>query len=87
MCPLKLGIKMKKMLEFIGADASRVSGQAEKFWEITQEGETLTIRLGRIGINGQTTVKTLPSAAEAETEFAKLVSSKVKKGYVEVPLS
>jgi hypothetical protein len=33
--PLKLGIKMKKMLEFIGADASRVSGQAEKFWEIT----------------------------------------------------
>lgn len=75
---------MKKYLEFVGKDASRKSGTAEKFWEITQARETLQIRFGKIGSNGQTTVKSFPSSEAALKELDKLVAEKLRKGYVEI---
>lgn len=57
---------------------------ASKFWEIHVEGVTLTILFGKIGTKGQTSTKTLATAAEAQAQAAKLVAEKSKKGYVEV---
>lgn len=56
---------------------------ASKFWEVTVDGDQLTIRFGRIGTNGQTQTKafTTPDAARCEQE--KLIRSKLAKGYVE----
>jgi predicted DNA-binding WGR domain protein len=74
---------MKRYFEFIGADSSRSSGQAEKFWEITVSKSELTIRFGKIGANGQTTLKSFPDAATASREAEKSIAEKMKKGYVE----
>lgn len=78
---------MKRYFEFIGGDASRVSGQAEKFWEISLSKSEITIRFGKIGANGQTTLKTFPDAASASREAEKLIAEKLKKGYVEIKSS
>jgi predicted DNA-binding WGR domain protein len=69
--------------EFIGEDKSRKSEHAEKFWEVTQDGSTVTVRFGKLGTDGQTKVKDLGSPAEAEAEVAKLIKEKTKKGYIE----
>lgn len=74
---------MKRYFEFIGADSSRASGQAEKFWEISLSKTEITIRFGKIGANGQTTLKTFPDAPTASREAEKLIAEKLKKGYVE----
>jgi len=75
---------MKRYFEFIGADSSRASGQAEKFWEITVAGSEIRVRFGKVGANGQTTLKSFPDAAAASREVEKLVKEKMKKGYLEV---
>jgi predicted DNA-binding WGR domain protein len=75
---------MKRYLEFIGADSSRASGQAEKFWEITVAESEIRVRFGKVGANGQTTLKSFPDAAAASREAEKLVKEKMKKGYLEV---
>ena len=75
---------MKRYFEFIGADSSRASGKAEKFWEISLSKTEITIRFGKIGANGQTTLKSFPDTAAASREVEKLVNEKVKKGYLEV---
>jgi predicted DNA-binding WGR domain protein len=59
-------------------------GTSNKFWEVSVEGTTLAIHFGRIGTNGQLQAKVLDSSAAAETEMAKLVAEKLKKGYHEV---
>ena len=69
--------------EFIGEDKSRKSAHAEKFWEVTQDGASVTVRFGKLGTDGQTKVKELASPAEAEAEVAKLIKEKTKKGYIE----
>jgi len=51
--------------------------------KVTINGADLTVRFGKIGTNGQTTLKSLASADAAQVESAKLISSKTKKGYVE----
>jgi predicted DNA-binding WGR domain protein len=78
-------VKGEKMpyFEFIGEDKSRKSEHAEKFWEVTQDGATVTVRFGKLGTDGQTKVKDLGSPAEAEAEVAKLIKEKTKKGYIE----
>lgn len=58
--------------------------KSNKFWEIKVEGESHTVRYGRIGSNGQTKTKEFDSAEDAEEDAAKLIKSKVKKGYEEV---
>src|SRR5436190_20455639 len=58
-------------------------GSSHKFWSVEVAGNVLTVRYGRIGTAGQTQVKTLASAAAAESQAAKLVAEKSGKGYRE----
>jgi DNA ligase-1 len=60
-----------------------VDGKSSKFWEIKLDGSSVTTRYGRIGASGQSTTKDHGSAAAAQTEHAKLVTEKTKKGYAE----
>src|SRR5262245_40404203 len=56
-------------------------GSSNKFWEIKLEGKGFTTTYGKIGTNGQTTLKTWKSEDEAKREYDKIVAEKVKKGY------
>jgi uncharacterized protein (TIGR02996 family) len=56
-------------------------GTSNKFWEITLSDKSFTTKFGKIGANGQTTIKNFGSPAEAKKEHDKLVAEKVKKGY------
>lgn len=60
-----------------------VEGKSSKFWEIESQGNTLTVRFGRIGTNGQTQTREFPEEAAADKERDKLVKEKTGKGYVE----
>lgn len=73
----------KRYFEYIGEDASRGIESSAKFWEIEVNGSDLTIRFGKIGAAGQTTVKSFDSDEKASVESEKLVTAKVKKGYAE----
>ena len=69
--------------EFIGEDAQRKSENAAKFWEVTQNGPSFTVRFGKIGTKGQIKEKTCGSIEEATAEVEKLIKEKTKKGYIE----
>ena len=56
-------------------------GSSNKFWEIALAGKSFTTTYGKIGANGQTTIKKFGSDAEAKKEYDKLIAEKVKKGY------
>jgi uncharacterized protein (TIGR02996 family) len=58
-------------------------GTSNKFWEVWCVGAELFTRYGRIGSNGQMTVKKLGSPAAAKQQHDKLVGEKTKKGYQE----
>lgn len=58
-----------------------VEGSASKFWEVTENGASLTIRYGRIGTNGQTQEKSFADEAKASAAAAKLIAEKTGKGY------
>ncbi|WP_167978968.1 WGR and DUF4132 domain-containing protein [Lentzea indica] len=58
-----------------------VAGGSAKFWEVGQDGVSVTVRFGRLGTAGQTQTKELASAEAAEAHVAKLVAEKEKKGY------
>lgn len=73
----------KRYFEYIGEDASRGIESSAKFWEIDVNGSDLTIRFGKIGAAGQTTIKSFDSDEKASVESEKLVTAKVKKGYAE----
>jgi len=60
-----------------------VEGNSAKFWEISSQGNEVTVRFGRIGTEGQTQVKSLSDAEAANQHVEKLVGEKTKKGYVE----
>jgi predicted DNA-binding WGR domain protein len=66
----------KRYFEFIG-------GSSAKFWEIGVSGDTVTVRFGRIGTDGQTQVKSFPDAAAATRHAEKLITAKIDKGYAE----
>jgi predicted DNA-binding WGR domain protein len=70
-----------------GAGAARyfefIGGGSSKFWEVTVSGNTFTVRYGRIGVAGQTQSKTFPDETRARREAEKLITEKLKKGYVE----
>jgi len=57
-------------------------GSSHKFWEVSVNGDELTVRFGKIGTAGQTKTKTFASAAAAEKEKSKLIKEKTGKGYV-----
>ena len=57
---------------------------SHKFWTITLEGSSHTVRFGRIGTEGQEQKKTFPSADAARKSYDKLIAEKLKKGYTEM---
>jgi len=67
---------MIRRFEFVG-------GNSAKFWECGVAGTQVTVRYGRLGTDGQTQTKDFPSPASAQKHADSLVSSKLKKGYVE----
>ena len=60
-----------------------VEGKLSKFWEISVESSTTTVRYGRIGASGRTQTKEHGSVEKAEKAALKLVAEKKGKGYVE----
>jgi predicted DNA-binding WGR domain protein len=60
-----------------------VEGGSGKFWEIALDGTSFTTRYGKIGTDGQQSLKQYDSESKAQSEYQKLVAEKVKKGYVE----
>jgi DNA ligase-1 len=67
---------MKRYFEF-------VDDKSSKFWEISREGASVTVRFGRIGANGQTQTKTFADEPAAKKHADKLIEEKTGKGYVE----
>jgi DNA ligase-1 len=59
-------------------------GSSNKFWEVLQRGTEVTVRFGRIGTNGQSSVKSFRDQAAAAKHVAKLADEKLGKGYKEV---
>ena len=64
-----------------------VQGSSAKFWEVERAGCDVTVRFGRIGTQGQTSVKTLGDAAAAVARETKLINDKLRKGYVETTVA
>jgi DNA ligase-1 len=58
-------------------------GSASKFWEISQAGNDVTVRFGKIGTQGQTQTRTFDDASAAQKHAEKLIAEKTKKGYLE----
>jgi predicted DNA-binding WGR domain protein len=61
-------------------------GKSQKFWAVTVEGTQQTVQFGRIGTTGQTQQKTFSTPEAARQASEKLISEKLRKGYVEVSL-
>lgn len=61
-----------------------VEGTSSKFWEIAVEGDSTTVRFGRIGTEGRTQTKAHGTSAAAEKAALELIAEKTSKGYVEV---
>ena len=55
--------------------------KSHKFWEVSVSGKKVNIRYGKVGTDGQTSVKELGTPAEAKAHAEKQAASKVKKGY------
>jgi DNA ligase-1 len=60
-----------------------IEGSSNKFWEVSQSGNTMTTRWGRIGSNGQSKTKTFADAQGAANAMAVLIEEKTDEGYVE----
>jgi len=58
-----------------------VEGNSAKFWEVSVDGASVTVRFGCIGTQGQTQTKSLADAAAAVRHRAKLIAEKTAKGY------
>jgi predicted DNA-binding WGR domain protein len=57
--------------------------KSKKFWEVSVTGKKVNIRYGKIGTDGQTSLKELSTPAEAKAHAEKQAAGKVKKGYKE----
>jgi Leucine-rich repeat (LRR) protein/predicted DNA-binding WGR domain protein len=68
---------MKQYFEFKDEKSS-------KFWEISIQDASLSVRYGKIGTDGQATEKSFATSAAAQKEYDKLVKEKTKKGYLEI---
>lgn len=58
-----------------------------KFYEVSVNGQTVTIRFGRLQTQGTTQLKTYATAEQAQTEAQKKIREKQRKGYVAAPAS
>jgi DNA ligase-1 len=57
-------------------------GGSQKFWEVTLDGASHTVRFGKVSTPGQERTKTFASEAAAKADAEKLVKDKTGKGYV-----
>ena len=60
-----------------------VGGGSNKFWEISLEGDAVTVRFGRIGSAGQSQKKVFADDAKAAAAARSLIREKTGKGYQE----
>lgn len=60
-----------------------VEGSSNKFWEVSQSGNTMNTRWGRIGSAGQSKTKTFADEQAAANVMADLIKKKTEEGYVE----
>jgi predicted DNA-binding WGR domain protein len=60
-----------------------VQGASNKFWEISQAGNTMTTRWGRIGSSGQSKSKSFVDEQSAASAVAALIEDKTAEGYIE----
>jgi DNA ligase-1 len=60
-----------------------VEGTASKFWEVSRDGPSVTVRYGRIGTEGRESTKHFADETEAARDVESLVQEKVGKGYAE----
>jgi len=74
---------LKKYFEYIGSTDRTKSGETAKFWEITLEGKTVSVRFGKLGVNGQTSSKEFDSEEDAKKYADKKIAEKTKEGYQE----
>ena len=58
-------------------------GNSHKFWKIELNGSAHTVTFGRVGTSGQTQTKEFDSDDAARKAYDKLVSEKLKKGYLD----
>lgn len=61
-----------------------VDAGSSKFWQVSLDGASMTVRYGRIGTDGQTRVKDLGSEVDAQREVDRLIAEKLRKGYREI---
>lgn len=54
-----------------------------KFWQVEMDGTTLNVTYGKIGAAGQEKTSSFETPEKAQKELDKLISEKIKKGYVE----
>lgn len=62
-------------------ELSQEGGGAHKFYEVTVNGTTVTVRYGRIGVDGQRQISSFPTVEKAKAAAAKKIGEKVRKGY------
>ncbi len=62
-------------------ELSQEGGGAHKFYEVTVDGLTVSVRYGRIGAAGQSQTSSFPTAEKARAAAAKKIGEKVRKGY------
>ena len=60
--------------------------KSKKFWEVSVSGKKVNIRYGKLGTDGQTSLKELGTPAEAKAHAEKQAAGKVKKGYKEAKM-
>lgn len=61
-----------------------IEGTSCKFWEVSTNGNNVTVRYGRIGTNGQSQTKSFTSPAAAALHADKQIATKLAKGYREL---
>ncbi|MCS0602750.1 WGR domain-containing protein [Streptomyces sp. LP11] len=62
-------------------ELSQEGDGAHKFYEVTVDGTTVTVRYGRIGAAGQLQTTSFPTVEKARAAAAKKLGEKVRKGY------
>jgi DNA ligase (NAD+) len=80
---------MSKSSSPLSKDASArrfefVDEKSAKFWEVDVTAESVEVKFGKSGTNGQTQVKDFETSDEALKHAEKLIHEKLKNGYQEV---
>lgn len=58
--------------------------KSAKFWEVSQAGNVVRVRYGKLGTNGQSQEKSFLDEAKAINHVNKIIKEKIGKGYIEI---